>query len=760
MKEEKFNYKNNITYEIFMKLNKDFYRHSNIVNKVDFLTMLDKFSSNRKVGCQTLMPHELKFRKEPFLQNKDKIKNIYEFLYSRELLILAKSIIFRDKGGVTKAVSAETLNVISYTHIYSLRKLFINKKFSWRSLRKVEIFTKDKKPRTLVINDYTDNLIQYVCNLVLNAIYDPLFEKYNYNYGLRPKYSVHSNILDITDFKNQGLNMSIKGNISGAFDNINYNKLIGILKHSIADKDFINIIKTACQAEIIPFNKLWHVKSSTTPALGTQEAFIMSPILFNIYMHDFDMHITTYLTNKLDETNKIRNNLFKLNVFYKFFDLKIGNLKKKVKKLKDENIHIKLSFEETRKLKTQIRIVLYYKKLRIKNSLRNAQNIKLIWKYSRYANEFIVLTNCNIQICQEIREECNTYLLKRLHLTLNEEKTIITNLKDKPVTFLGFSIYVSKFIPKKTETSIKVRQRIFTHIKIGIDLDRTYNQLVENKYAKEKHDGKLFPSHTPYLTSYSILSIVEHYNQLMEGICNYYFRVITNPSQLKHILYLLYYSCIFTIASKIKSSTSKIFRKYLWDEYDIQNNPTGYKKLVFQEVLDISRKFSNRTIKYVCLQTYQDCLAKSLRVAYNIDFKKSDPHLVVNENYWRYKKVNSRISILIPKICIICHSARLYSISNFSIPKKRELKRDNFLKNTKKGQVLRFMYRFLPTYKVVFNPYSKRKTPNYSPNRYADFERLTVMQEFIIKCLALPTEKEETPQNNSKKLLYEKGKFS
>lgn len=728
--------------------------------------------------------------------SKTKHNNLYQLLSSIELLTLAHNSIYKNKGALTKGTTEQTVEGVSDDIIHTLSLLIQTKNFQWTDTKRVYIERENKKPRPLGISSYTDKLVQFVITLILNAIYDPIFEVHNHNYGFRPHHSTHDNIFNIINYKNQGLQMAIEGDISGAFDNINHKKLIGILKREICDEDFLNIIEKACKNKIVGFDKLEFIKETITPELGTPQGFIMSPILFNIYMNDFDQHITEYIKTELTELNSNRNTPLKLNDQYKLFDNKIRKLRKQKIKIMETNLIQKLSHLETTNLKRIKSLISFYKKIRLKSPSRNLLHNTLRWFYTRYADDFIIITNADITICEKIKTECSKYLHEKLSLTLNDKKTAITDLKEKPAKFLGFALYMSKINPKITQTNNERMGKITrrggsTVIKVGIDLDKRINQLIEKKYAKLKNN-KPFPTHATYLTPFSVTEIVEHFNQVMDGICNYYFRVLTNPSQLNFILYILYYSCIFTIAHKTKSSTSKIHKKYSWMEYDNKIQPTGNIKLVFTEKTEFSEQN-----KYTALQTYKDCLAKALQIAYNMESKITDPHLLINEKYWKMTKVNWRTSTQLPKMCLICGSTenteahhtnalrksvrkrdkkkeplykflssinrkqiplchehhqavhlgkyndlslkniydeRLTRISNYLITQKSSYSALQDEKNKKFEFIDKFKYKYHPQQKIIINPYSKNKRPKYTHNPTVNStDRPTTIVEYITK---------------------------
>lgn len=622
--------------------------------------------------------------------NLQKIKNIYHYLGSYELLTIAHNTIYKNKGAATKGTSDQTVDGISDEHLLNISNLIKNKEFQWSPIRKVEIPRPNKKPRPLGISNYTDKLVQFICTLILNAIYDPIFNQHNYNHGFRPHHSTHDNIIQLTKYQNQGLNMAIEGDISGAFDHVNHSKLIGILKKNIDDEDFLNIIESACKNNIIKFNELNQIKETITPIMGTPQGYIVSPILFNIYMFDFDIYINKTLESKFKEINKQRNNPLKPNPEYHLIDKKIRRARYAIKKLNEKKISRLLNEEEKMILITNKKRLIYYSNKIRKLPSRDPNQIKLRYQYSRYADDFIIICNASEEICNEIKEICMTYLKERLDLDLNVDKTKITNLKKDSAQFLGFSIYMSNLNSKITNTSINNKALTInrrggsTIIKAGIDFNKRNKQLIEKGYAKMKNN-KLFPSRAKYLVTFSAIEIIEHYTQVMDGICNYYFRIINNKSQLNSILYYLQYSCLFTLASKYKTSIAKIYSDKSWTEVDIKSRPTGRKRIVFTETMEFPDTKGN-TIRSIVIPEYKDCLSKALRIAHNCDAKLTNPEYLTQENYWKLIKVNWRTSTQLPKICIICGTT-----VNIEVHHTNALRKGTTKKSKKREPFQKFM---------------------------------------------------------------------
>lgn len=65
-------------------------------------------------------------------------------------------------------------------------------------------------------------------------------------------------------------------------------------------------------------------------------------------------------------------------------------------------------------------------------------------KYVRYADDFLIGVNGSEDFCMRLKEEISQFLYDELRLTLNSEKTKITNATKGRAKFLGCEIRVAK----------------------------------------------------------------------------------------------------------------------------------------------------------------------------------------------------------------------------------------------------------------------------------------------------------------------------
>jgi hypothetical protein len=100
----------------------------------------------------------------------------------------------------------------------------------------------DKRPIT--VPPFMDRVVQNSISMVLQAIYEPWFELQNCSFGFRPRKGCHDAIAAIYNGKSRGMIIVLEGDIKGAFNNMNHDRMIDILKQRIKDNKFIQLMIT------------------------------------------------------------------------------------------------------------------------------------------------------------------------------------------------------------------------------------------------------------------------------------------------------------------------------------------------------------------------------------------------------------------------------------------------------------------------------------------------------------------------------------
>lgn len=237
-------------------------------------------------------------------QTQKKFNDLYNLLSNENQLIQAYGNIQRNKGSLTPGVNPETVDAMSMKKIQEITNEIKQGKFHFNRLRRKWI-TKPKlykpgeqrKLRPLSVPTFKDRLVQEAIRMILESIYEPIFEKANVNMGFRPGKGCHHCIKKL---KEQAPNctMAIEGDIEGAYDNVDHSILIRILEKQISDQKFLKLLKQGFKCGILD-----NFKPSNT-LTGVPQGGLASPILFNIYMHEFDKYIQNELNYEIDQINE------------------------------------------------------------------------------------------------------------------------------------------------------------------------------------------------------------------------------------------------------------------------------------------------------------------------------------------------------------------------------------------------------------------------------------------------------------------------
>lgn len=504
-----------------------------------------------------------------------------------------------------------------------MKKLIKENKYPWGCSRRILVDKPGKKgkKRPITIPPFIDKVVQEATTKLLTAIYEPYFEKTNCSFGFRPNKGVHDAIIPLTGGKAIGLSMALEGDLEDAYGKVSREKFIKIAGEKIKDKNFLKFLETRLNYEYYDTESKKYIKDKK----GLPQGGIDSPYMWNIYMAKFDEFVIEHLTKKFKELNeRVRTRKIKRSKFAKNRKKKqgVGSVpkrkqillpeKEKLKGLRSTILKIVKWIRENKKDKdllqklekigkmsakqitdekiitgelngytrlinqAQIGIEKDTKKI-IKNLFhmskilthkihklpnRDPNRLELKFRYIRYADDFIILTNAKKDIMEEIKEEISIFLREELSSNLSMEKTLITDIRKKPAHFLGYEIktYRKRKIERYIRKNKKVKAQTAGY-KVFARPDK--QRLIDRLHMKGYCDKKGFPREIGFLTFLEDFSIIERYNSVLTGISNYYTEFIKNPKRnLSRWFYIIRYSCIKTLAQKHKTTVRQIFKKY------------------------------------------------------------------------------------------------------------------------------------------------------------------------------------------------------
>ena len=472
-------------------------------------------------------------------QNGKTITDCYRLMYKRELWIKAYAKLYPNAGNLTKGTSEETIDGFSLQKIDEIIEQLKNGTFRFAPVRRVYIPKANGKKRPLGVPDFKDKLVQEVMRMILENVYEPTFS--DNSHGFREGRSCHTALSQIKNTW-KGLTWCIEGDIKGFFDHIDHSVLLNLISKRVNDHRFLLLIHNALTSGVME-NWTYHKTYSGTPQGG-----IISPLLANIYLHEFDLFMEKQMENF--DIGKIRDR----NKEYRRIRSEISTLSRKVKRLDERNGH---QLWENREV-----LILSIEELKRKQVLipsvdpmdKNYQRMK----YVRYADDFVIGIAGSKDSTVNVKEKIKDFLKRELHLELSEEKTLITHLEN-PIPFLGYEfrkwdeIKVTRVSYKNHKHPLKKRT-LSGAIKLEIPEKKIRNFAIANGYGN-LDNFKII--HRAKLINNSELEILHTYNAELRGIANYY-KLANNYHHIDKLFYLAESSFIKTIANKRRSTSMKV----------------------------------------------------------------------------------------------------------------------------------------------------------------------------------------------------------
>mgnify|MGYP001807668541 CR=1 FL=1 len=336
-------------------------------------------------------------------------------------MLLAYGNIKSNRGATTPGTLGETADESSLEFIKKLSQQLKTNKYKFPDVRRTWVpkpmkgtdWTKKenlvKYGRPLGMPDFSAKLVQEAIRLVLNAIYEPIFDQLGVSYGFRPKMGCHNPMLDIQN-QTQGMTIALEGDIKGAFNELNHEVFISFLSQRIQDKNFFNLVLSMCTAGI--FDQMQNVR--TDSLLGVPQGSIVSPLFWNIYMHEFDKYIVNEIADFIKTINK-RQGRFKKSQDYIYRKF-AAQSRKKLRRAEDLFIYSNTTTDmnsaiRARKFSRIFHFVgKYYKQrsLAIPTVAKHKQEIR--FAYFRYADDWILFTTGNKTLVQYIKNKVAAFL--------------------------------------------------------------------------------------------------------------------------------------------------------------------------------------------------------------------------------------------------------------------------------------------------------------------------------------------------------------
>lgn len=515
-------------------------------------------------------------------------------------LVTAYELIKSKPGNMTPGVGPETLDGVSLRTLQKIQDRLKAGTHRFPPARRIQIPKPGKaETRPLTIASPRDKIVQKAVLLVI----EPLFEKsfLDCSHGFRPGKGTRTAI-QYVDAKFQSCHYIIEADFSKAFDSIQHETLMAILKESIACPKTLSLIRSGLKAGFLELGKLHE-----NLAVGTPQGSILSPLLCNIYLHKLDEYM---------EGIKREHNAGEKHGKNKEY-MRISNAAKYMRS-KGQNK------TQPAKYKTLIKRLVAEPSMRLDDSYVRVQ-------YVRYADDFIIGIEGSYKVAKTILQKVERWINAELKLKLNPEKTGITKYSSSPVKFLGYTLMAPhlKGSTKPLER-LKIEGRTITRrrklrIRIFMDYHKVLDKLKSSGFVKirtrhDKHTEQEYRgTFKGNLVNLEHADILRYYNSVIRGVYNYY-DFVHNGSNLAHICWLLTESCCLTLARKFKLKTmAATYRKFGKDLGCDISLKSGKKKRIGIAKLPNNKK---QSIKGTTNPSTEPL--KSLDKVWNAKFTKSN----------------------------------------------------------------------------------------------------------------------------------------
>ena len=226
-----------------------------------------------------------------------RFNRLLRLIANKDWLAEAARIVLASRGAGTPGVDGidkHKMQIDLDNHLDQLHKDLLQGTYCPQPVKRVYIRKTNGKLRPLGISTLTDRIVQRAMLMVMDPIWGSDF--HCCSYGFRPERSVHHavrtvklQLQDSTDPKGRWV---IEGDLASYFDTVHHRLLLKCMRRRIADKRFVDLLWRILKAGHID-NGLFKAASEGVPQGG-----VLSPLLSNIMLHEFDMWMEANYLNK------------------------------------------------------------------------------------------------------------------------------------------------------------------------------------------------------------------------------------------------------------------------------------------------------------------------------------------------------------------------------------------------------------------------------------------------------------------------------
>nr|YP_009710026.1 hypothetical protein [Coleochaete scutata]QFU80131.1 hypothetical protein [Coleochaete scutata] len=461
-----------------------------------------------------------------YLGKDGKYNGLINILSDPTFLALCYESIRGKPGNMTPGHDKQTLDGLTIEWFEKLGKKLQAGQFDFSPAKRVMIPKPGRKEmRPLGINGPREKIVQKALQLILEAIYEPIF--YDCSHGFRPNRSCHT-ALKTLYMQGGHYAWVIEGDIRKCFDSIPHDIIHKKIAEKIRCHRTLELLSKSLRAGFCDPITKEIIRSDK----GTPQGSVLSPLLCNIVLHSLDEFVMRYR----EKYNKGKTR--RMNPQYKAITRLLE------------------------KKQTPSRPLLL---LRRPSKDPKDPNFRRML-YIRYADDFVVLMSGTKKEAMRMQASMRNFLKKSLRLELSEDKTLVSHVAKTGFHFLGAHCKRTRSKHRvmhiRRIRGVMTKQRSTERLRICAPIERLIEKLKEKGFVKRNSRGEYNPTVRRDLTAWDHSSILQFYNHKTQGTLNYY-TFASNRSQLSSLVHLLKMSCALTLALKYKLKTAhKVFGRF------------------------------------------------------------------------------------------------------------------------------------------------------------------------------------------------------